>query len=474
LVQSFCDYYGIDSAAFEASGALDPVLGVDTRLFIDPTLLRHTGTPELCESYERVVAHFSDVLRVVENIRVAGDVFWRKANNFLTFPEVHGLCIGYGTADKSGSGMGPKLRKQLLQTIWEIIQAGVKDPALFEIVGAFEENIGPDRISDMIAKIILPDLVAFTQRVCSDLGIPMKPLVLTKRQAAEDMPENPTTGEAIILVPKDVLRDLPIADSYSDISYVAQFNDNLRDELNSIIGTAWSKVTVTKKKEALRDSFKKYPEVLLEVLREYKAAGPSLYDFKHDPSGETAWYHSAKRLLKEYPLHLSLESPSDTERVFAVVKTICEHFKHLIEENQLAKLLYDRNGKPKRESAAQLLFYGVSSAYCKANGIELSPESDGGRGPVDFKMSSGFDGRVLVEVKLTSNPQLFHGFDKQLPIYQKAEGATRGIYLVIDNGGASDDRMDAFRKHVRQAGAEAPEVMIVDGNVRPSASKADY
>lgn len=474
MVQSFCDHYGVDPAAFDAAGALDPVLGVDTRLFIDPGLLRQSETPELQASYQRVVDHFTDVLLVVDNIGAPGDVFWRRADRMLTFPEVHGLCIGYATTAKAGSGMGPKLRSQLLRTVHQIVQAGVRDPALFEIVGAFEDNVGPDRISDMVAKIILADLVAFTQRVCSDLGIAMRPLFLVKGQPPEDMPENSETGDAIILVPKDVLRDLPIADSYGDISFVAQFNEELRAELNAIIGSAWSRATVSQKKEALRNSFEKYPDVLQEVLREYKAAGRSLYDFKDDPTGETSWYRSAKQFSKAYPLDLSIELPADTDRVFEVVTKICEHFRTLVEDNQLCKLLYDKGGKPKHESASQLLFYGIAAAYCAANGIELSPESDGGRGPVDFKMSSGFDGRVLVEVKLTSNSQLFHGFDKQLPIYQKAEKATRGIYLVIDNGGASDDRMAAFRQHVLNAGADAPLVMIVDGIVRPSASKADY
>lgn len=474
MVQSFCDCYGIDPTIFDASGALDPVLGVDTRLFIDPSLLRQTETPELQSSYQRVVDHFSDVLLVVGSIGTQDDVFWRKADRLLTFPEVHGLCIGYATSAKGGSGMGPKIRAHLLKTIHQIVQAGVKDPALFEIVGAFEDNVGPDRISDMAAKIILADLVSFTQRVCSDLGIPMSPQFLVKGQAPEDMPVNPVTGDAIILVPRDVLRDLPIADSYSDIAYVAQYNEVLRAELNAIIGTAWSRVTLARKKEALRNSFTKYPEILLEVLKEYKEAGRSLYDFKDDPSGETSWYRSAKQFSTAYPLRLSLESPVDTERVFSVVEKICEHFKALVEDNQLCKLLYEKSGNPKHESAAQLLFFGIAAAYCTANGIELSPESDGGRGPVDFKMSGGFNGRVLVEVKLTSNSQLTHGFDKQLPIYQKAERATRGIYLVIDNGGASAARMDAFRRRVREAPAGGPMVMIVDGIIRPSASKADY
>ncbi|WP_404604395.1 hypothetical protein [Caballeronia udeis] len=473
MAQSLCDYHGIDPAVFDATGALDPVLGVDTRLFIDPSLLRQTETPELLVSYQRVIDHFTDVLKVVSNIGIAGDVFWRKADQMLTFPEVQGLCIGYATTANSGSGMGPHLRAHLLGTVSQIVHAGVNDPALFEIVGTFEDNVGPDRISDMVAKIILADLIAFTQRVCSDLGIPMEPLRVAKGQPPEDMPVNPVSGGAVILVPKDVLRDLPIAETYGDIARIAHHNEILRNELNAIIGSAWSRATISEKKEILRNSFTKYPEILLELLEDYKAAGRSLYDFKDDPSGETLWYRSAKQFSKEYPLALTLESPTDTGRVFAVVKLICEHFKVLIEDNQLCKLLYDKGGKRKHESAAQLLFYGIATAYCQANGIELSPESDGGRGPVDFKMSSGFDGRVLVEVKLTSNSQLFHGFDKQLPIYQKAERATRGVYLFIDNG-MSEDRMEAFKKHVTSAGADAPEVMIVDGIVRPSASKANY
>ncbi|KAB0642207.1 hypothetical protein [Burkholderia latens] len=472
-MQSFCDYYGIDPDAFEASGALDPVFGVDTRLFIDPCLLKHTDTEELASSYDRVSQHFADVLKVVSNIGVEGDVFWRTADQRLTFPEVHGLCIGYATNGKTGSGMGPGLRKPLLQTVKKIIDAGVKDPALFELVGAFEDNIGPDRISDMVARIILEDLVKFTQRVCSDFGIPMEPLVVSKGLPKEDMPLNPVTGNAVILVPRDILRDLPIAETYGDISRIAYENKLLRDELNAIIGDSWRKATISDQKEVLRNSFIKHPDILLDVLSAYHKAGRSLYDFKDDPAGETRWYRASKEFSAAYPLELTLEAPADTERVFAVVKKICQHFRELIEDNQLCKLLYNKGGTRKHESAAQLIFFGIASAYCRANGLELSPESDGGRGPVDFKLSSGFDGRVLVEVKLSSNSQLFHGFEKQLPIYQKAERATKGVYLVIDNGGASEDRMAAFRNLVLSAGKDAPEVIIVDGVPRPSASKAD-
>jgi hypothetical protein len=99
---------------------------------------------------------------------------------------------------------------------------------------------------------------------------------------------------------------------------------------------------------------------------------------------------------------------------------------------------------------------------------------DAGRGPVDFKFSNGSRGKFLVELKLTSNNQLQHGFEAQLPIYMKAEGARRGVYLVIDNGGCTETRMKRFQRCVKDAGDSPLKVIMVDGSIRKSASKADH
>ncbi|MCY0856451.1 hypothetical protein [Cupriavidus sp. D39] len=313
-------------------------------------------------------------------------------------------------------------------TIHEIVQAGVKDPALFELVGAFEENIGPDRISDMIARIIIQDLIAFTQRVCSDCGIPMEALPVVRGEPKEDMPRNPLTGTAVILVPRNVLRDLPVAEEFGDIYWITQQNDQLRKEMNQILGDSWGKATVTEMKYALRKSFISQPDALREVIEAYLKGQRDHYDFEEDRSGEVAWYRASRQVVDNVPLPLKLSEQPPLDEVEGVVLTICNHFKKLLEDNQLCKLLYDKNGQRKHESAAQLLFFGVASAYCRANNLDLSPESDGGRGPVDFKVSRGFEGKVLVEIKLTSNSQLVHGFERQLPIYQQAEKCnSRGI-----------------------------------------------
>ena len=472
MAQSFADYYGIDPALFASTGALDPILDVDTRLFIDPTFLRLTTVPELIDSYAKLVSHFEDVLKVIRNISDENDRFWRHADTMLTFPEIKGLCIGYATKGTSGSGMGPAIRHRLLDSITQIVHAGVQDPAIFEIVGAFEDDVGPDRISDMVAKIIITDLVAYTQRVCSDCGIPMENVSLGKDMPTEDLPINPITRLPVILVPRELLNDLPVADTYSDIQWIASRNAEIREQLNKIIGSSWHKVTLAERKEATRKTFIESPNVLAAVLEAYKSATPAFYDFEDDPSGEVIWYKVAKDVANAIGLALSLSKAPDIDEVEQVALTICKHFATLIENNQLCDLLYDKNGKAKHESAAQKLFLGIADAYCKANNLDLSPESNSGRGPVDFKLSSGYEGRVLVEIKLTSNGQLEHGFTKQLPIYQAAENAPRGILLVIDNGGASEARLKKFSETVRDAGANAPRVMWVDGIPRQSASVA--
>ncbi|MNN15885.1 hypothetical protein D3C81_1290050 [compost metagenome] len=344
---------------------------------------------------------------------------------------------------------------------------------LFELVGIFEEGIGPDRISDMIARIIGIDLLLFTTRICEELKIPTKFFAIDALKAKANLPINPLTGKHLILVPREILRDLPIATSYADIRMVSEFNATLRAEFNDGIGLALSGMTLAQRKEKLRRDFIRFPKVLSDIIRAYEAEVPDKYDFSDDPSGEVIWYRASKDVVAASPLGLHLPVNPIVDDVMFVVLKICDHFKKLIEENQLGQLLYNKDGKAKHESAAQLLFFGVASAYCEANNLDLSPESDAGRGPVDFKVSLGFEAKILVELKLTSNKQLKHGFENQLPIYQRAENTTHGVYLVIDNGGATKSRLFDFQETVLQAGGKAPKVVMVDAVRRQSASKAD-
>jgi hypothetical protein len=105
--------------------------------------------------------------------------------------------------------------------------------------------------------------------------------------------------------------------------------------------------------------------------------------------------------------------------------------------------------------------------------LDLTRETNAGRGPVDFKVSGGYRSRVVVETKLNTNRRLVHGFEKQLEEYQKAEKTRHSVYIVIDVGGPAN-RIDTLKRTIEDAKKDdkrVPEVIFVDGKPKASASK---
>jgi hypothetical protein len=170
---------------------------------------------------------------------------------------------------------------------------------------------------------------------------------------------------------------------------------------------------------------------------------------------------------------LKLQHRPTIEDVEKVVISICAKFKELVEEKGLWRSLYNRKtGEPLHESAAQLMFYGIADSYCSANNIGITPEANAGRGPVDFKFNIGYDVSILVEVKLSTNKQLLHGFEKQLPEYQKAEKTKKGKFLVIDLGNEKPiKRLFRLRNELAEKSVNVAEILVVDASRRKSASK---
>ena len=92
---------------------------------------------------------------------------------------------------------------------------------------------------------------------------------------------------------------------------------------------------------------------------------------------------------------------------------------------------------------------------------------------MDFKFSEGYKARVLVEIKLSTNPKLLHGYEKQLEAYKKAEGSMSAQYLVIDLGNMARKHKSlvALRDSMKSEGKRTSEITIVDGTRKLSASK---
>ena len=116
------------------------------------------------------------------------------------------------------------------------------------------------------------------------------------------------------------------------------------------------------------------------------------------------------------------EPVNSLEDLIKLVKSINEIFKDFVENKGINKTFHFR-GKPLEEYHVQSAYFIVAELKCRDVDVDLSRESNNGRGPVDFKMSKGYEAKVVVEVKLTSNSRIKNGLRKQLPEYMKAENA---------------------------------------------------
>jgi hypothetical protein len=158
-----------------------------------------------------------------------------------------------------------------------------------------------------------------------------------------------------------------------------------------------------------------------------------------------------------------------------VTRRIVEQFKHLVEDRGYWRELWDADSRPRNEAVAQRLFYVVASAHCEANNLDITPEADAGPGRVDFKVSSGFSDRLLVEVKLSPHKRLPQGYETQLRLYMQGEKTMKAIYLIVDVGELGDKltKIQQMRDRAIAQGREAPEIVVVDATPKKSASKAD-
>ena len=465
---TFSEKFDVPANVLEQTGVFDVILDVDTRVFIDPALLELCTEPEFIHAKEKLERHFSNIITLLQHSSHDGDMYWKRANQLLTFRELSGTCFGYSQNGTFGNAIGQKLRNSILCTIKSLLDEGETDPVLFELLGVFQEGIGCDRVSDLITFILADDIFEYTQRVVQASTIQASTVLFKEKEYFTCI--NPYNGKPLLLLPKAILSPLPVADSFDDIDFICQENERVRKEINDYFDLGQKRIITKAQILELMQNNSGFRKALVST---YRSCQKVPYNFEVDPAGEYVWLPVSREYVEKYPLSLKTMPLHTIEDVFTITKTICNHFKSLVEDHGLFKLLYDTNGASKHESAAQLLFYAIADSYCDANNIDLTKEGNNGRGPVDFKLSRGAKDKVVVETKLTSNSQLLHGFDIQLPIYMKQEKTKQAVYLIIDNG--HPGRLQKFIEHYNNQSVEIKQkisYLIVDATSKASASTA--
>ena len=419
---------------------------------------------EFKNSYEKYKQYFSNIITILDQSN-GDDVFYKEAEKRFQFHELGHIGLGYSKTGKNGSGIGKKFASQLTKTAFQLVKAGIKDPEIFQLVGLLEEKIGADRISDMTAWILQEDFFLYTQNVSLELELKTKEFKYGK--VVYNLPFNPN-NEPIIFCPKTILTALPIAFDSNDIDHVCSHNSALRDRVNEIIGEVFDKKTRAFIKRNFKNLILNNPSIIEEAIKTYKDKGKN-YDFENDPNGDFIWKEIASDTVQNYPLALATHTkPID------IGYTSSNKYQDLIENNGMWKFFHNNDGTHKQENFAQMLFFAIAHSYCEANNLDISPETDTGNGPIDFKISHGFNDKINIEMKLSTNTKLLHGYKSQLAIYNKAEKTNQSKFVIVQLYDKDSVKIEKVYEHKRQHETmdnKLPDIVVIDATKKESASK---
>ena len=452
----FSRKFNIAKTRLDELGIFDVFLDEDSPFFINVKLLQHCKIPEFIGSYERVNERFREIGLLLKNATPYGKLYNTAFNKF-NFSEVNGINLGFAEG-RHGAGFGKQLRQQIIKDAYEIIQNGCNQPELFHLVSLFEDNVGPDRLSDMVARIIYPDIVAYTKRVLAELNITSENY--PQYRFKDGLIVNPYKRYYLLLLPESILHELPIARCWDDISRVCTENDAIRAEINEMVSEEWRKMSTTERKEYLREQVFKNPDKADRILDAYKVAPTDDYCIYRNPN------YLAGYLTNTYDM-----PDSSCDNSYDAAVDIAENFKKWVEYHRGNTIINGR-GTKLSEKGVQILIHAVAQMFCTKFNWDFSPETDSGRGPVDFKVSRGND-KTVIEVKLTSNQDCEHGLEVQIEEYAKAEGTDSKIFLLVDNGSRSDRIQAVHRKRyeMEENGLSPATVIVIDAVPKDSASK---
>lgn len=454
----------------------DPHLTLDTPLFLDPVQLLGAG-PKWKNTHGELVKHFTRCYGLVAKATGPRSNSAMLAKSLLTFPEPGEFGLGYTKGGTSGAGSGGKFAASIMDGIAIAIAAGLANLEHIEEIGILNEGFGADRISDAACNVLKADFIEYTQAVAQRHNIPMKKHRLRHKgrdlkndrwiDGAVELPTNPDTERAILLLPRRFLNDLPVlnADDWFDSS----LNSDLRTALNVKVGQKVSKRTIVQ-------LARRHPERVREWAQA-QSSRPDLfgYDFDEDPQGVVKFDGPPVAFALSHPL-IGIPKPRSQQELSALLEHVLGQYKHFIEQQGGWSMLWNSDGTEKPESAAQLIFLAMAQHYLRLFDVEVDREVDLGRGPVDFKVSSGTSKRLLIEIKKAHNGKFWNGLDSQLPSYLVSDQAMEGWFVPIRyrNNKASEQRMKELPGRVKKAATATGKnlrYLNADGRRPPSASK---
>jgi len=455
----------------------DPILETDTKLFVDPFLIFQEEEGFWADAHDVLMSRFNQAFTLIaKGYGNRKSLDYLKALALLRFPEPREFCLGFTAVGTRGAGGSVTYAAAIADAMEQAITRGLKDLKHFEELGVLNEGIGRDRISDLTCTFLKSHFITYTQSVCRRHGIHVAPQKvyaasfdssgLQWRIANVLAPVNPATKGPLLLTPSRFLKELPTINANDWFDWYQ--SEQIRLNLNYKVMHGVDKKTIVAIARGRPQFVQQYA-----VVQESEPPRP--YNVIEDPAGVYVWHEAAKEFVERNPKSIP---PANKElEFFDVIETLIDQFQLYVEEQGGWKLLWNDSKEPKHEEAAQLLFKGIAAGHCRANNIVMDREVELGRGPVDFKFSSGYHRRALMEVKRLQSSKFWQSLGAQLPSYLRSDDCKHGWFLVIryDDGRASTEWLAKLGKTVSQAGRANSvrlRYRLIDARPKDSASMA--
>ena len=81
----FYNYFNVPKSTLDALGTFDPILNFDTKVFVEPLLLKNSSSSIIIKSYENYTKFFANLLLLLHKSEKIDYKCWRAAKKLVNF-----------------------------------------------------------------------------------------------------------------------------------------------------------------------------------------------------------------------------------------------------------------------------------------------------------------------------------------------------------------------------------------------------
>lgn len=170
----FSAFFGVDKPQYELP-FVDFDLNSDVPVYLDPYAITKDPTDFAAICHNALLSYFQKLLEAI--IQSDSLSVTRLIRGRLSEPDA--IHFGVGKRARHGRGIGLEQENSIIESLTSSTAAKSGAIQAIQELELHVEGIGPDKISDLVANVILSQLAQFTEYVCAFHGITTRPCAVS-------------------------------------------------------------------------------------------------------------------------------------------------------------------------------------------------------------------------------------------------------------------------------------------------------